>query len=302
MALTAKGLDLLLRRAGLWLRVGTTLRYGLFATAAMAFVLGLVAGDATAAVANLVLLGALVAWMVLSLMGVRSTRLFMQAGQYLHTGQAALAEQALVLAATGFSLQSQTRLLAMHNLASMAHSQGRHKQAARLCHAVLGGVNYKANSLGQRSRILLAESSLACGDLDGAYAQLHDLATLELPLTDQLAVLPARCAYDVLTGSWQSLAGTAEARERLCELLPAEPAAMSLASLALGCHHLGLRAQRDWLWRKATLLANPGRMIQRLGPLQPLAAIPPADMPWRNAVDRTDAFEQDHAGADGDAP
>ena len=268
-------------RRSLWL--SSAVKIALLAVAAMAIVdvWRLILPLARERISLLILVGAAGAWMALTLRGANSIRLINAAATYVAGGRPDLAEEALAEAARQFGLVRAPRLLALQNLASLAHGRGRFDQCAQLCRFLVEQSGRSARKLHLHSRLLLADSELMQGNLPGAYGQLTILHHTRLALADQLALLPTACYYEVSAGRWDLLAAATKARAELGRLLPAPQAAATLGCLALGCQNVHQLGQRDWLWKQTTLLLDRDVLIARL----PLLAALPADavmaLPWQ---------------------
>jgi len=220
-------------------------------------------------------------WMVMTVSGASSLRLVSAATVHLADGRADLAERALLAGATKFNLIAAPCVLAMQNLAALAHGAGRFDQSAAISRFLLQCHRRAARKLQLRNRLLLADSELMQGDLQQAYAQLKVLYASELPPAAQLALLPTACYYEVAVGAWECLAWAAKAREQLARLLPAPQSGMTLACLALGCQHQGRLPQRDWLFKQATLLVDRDALVERLPLLAALPGEAAMRLPWR---------------------
>jgi hypothetical protein len=231
----------------------------------------------------LVLLTVAGVWMMMTLSGAASLRLVNAAAAHLADGRLDLAEGALLAGATKFNIISTPCLLAMQNLAALAHGAGRFDQSAAISRFLLERPGRAAKRLQLRNRLLLADSELMRGDLQQAYVQLEVLYASKLPLTAQLALLPTACYYEVAVGAWEWLALGAKAREQLARLLPAPQSALTLACLALGCHRQGRPGQRDWLFKQATLLVDREALVERLPLLAALPAEAAMILPWRQS-------------------
>lgn len=232
-----------------------------------------------------VLMGALGIWMLLSMTSAANVRLIGAAGAYTGAQQFDLAERTLMTAATNFSLYQSISLLAIYNLAVLAHGQGRFAQAAWLCGFLQEFPSRSADPMGRRSLMILAESELMLGQLPLAYQHLSALRGRPLSQPEQLALLPTTCYYEVCVNRWDYLVQTARARVELARLLPAPQSAVSLACLAMGFQQMGYLPQRDWLWQQATLLLDRQTLIDRFPQLAALPGDRVMKLPWPSESD-----------------
>ena len=141
------------------------------------------------------------------------------AGAYMAAGRPDLADRALVTAAESLLIQRKLRLLALHNLAVLAHGAGRYAEAAELGRFLVARGGGKG--LVDRTRLLLADSELMLGRLGPAYLELRVLLGSSLGLSERLSLLPTACYYEACVGRWDYLTATARSRSELARLLPA---------------------------------------------------------------------------------
>lgn len=283
-------LDAMLHRVGRSLRWTRLAKVGLVA-AGFAGAFGLIAlvwPGADEQADMIVLLAAVGTWSGLSLAAGKSIRLLHAAAVYQAMGRADLAEQSYAKAAEDFSFLPNTRLAALRNLAVLAHNTGRFAQAIQIGTFLLGRTGRYARSLRRRCHLLLADSELMLGNLDGCHEHLSALQGQTLALWEQLALLPITCYYEVACGAWERLAEAAGARQRLARLLAPNEASKTLACMALGCMQLNRQSQCDWLWARATLLADPEELLDRYPLLAELASMPVAQLPWEQTFGEED--------------
>ncbi len=234
-----------------------------------------------------VLMGAAGAYVGLAVAGGAGIRLIHAAAAYTALGRMDLAERVLVNAAMGFSLYRGQRLLAVQNLAWLAHGAGRFTQAALLSRFVVEHLGRSRRLLGafdHPNRLLLADSELMLGRLGEAQVQLTAMDGSGLTLTERLAMLATTCYYEVSASKWDRLADEAPARAPMAALMPPAQAATTLACLALGCQHVDRLGRRDWLWQEATLLMDREELVSRMPLLGSLDQEKAARPPWRQDV------------------
>ncbi len=237
-----------------------------------------------------VLLAAGGAWILLSGSGAVATKLLQAASAHVAAERYDLAQRALVAAAMRFNFQPAPRLTAVQHLATLLHEARQYASAAQLSrflisHAVR--VRNLRRSFDRAGRLLLADCEVMQGRLHEAYEQLSILYQSGRTLSEQLALLPVECYYEVSVGAWDGLADEAPRRARLTELMGPMQAASTLACLALGCDRTGRVDQRDWLWRQATLLVDRHVLVDRLPRLEALPASAAMVLPW----ERTESGE-----------
>ncbi len=287
----------LVQRIRRGLLVGGLLRWGLVAAATLAL-LGTQGPGLLGVTPNtwlIVVLAALGAWVGLSFGSTASMRMVHMAPSYAASGRPDLAQQALLTAASRFSLHRAVPMLAVANLALLAHEQGRHADAVTLCRFALDRPGRALRGMINGLRIVLADSELMLGRLTAAYEQLEWLHGQSLGLSERLALLLTRCHYEVAVERWDCLVADLTERAELASHLPPVQSAAALGCLALGCQHTGRAAQRDWLWSLATLLADREVLVARLPRLEALPA-EGLDLPW-SAPSRPDEAEKS-AGSD----
>ena len=229
-----------------------------------------------------VLMGVGATWLALAMRASRSLRQIASAGHMAGSGRIDLAASALAAVATEFAAFRGPRLLALQNLAALAHAAGRFGAAARISEWLVRHGRSSAKGFEVRNRLVLADSVLMLGNLSGAYDQLQWLHAADLTEADQFAVLPTACYYEVAVGRWDCLAAAAKARAARAVLLPAPQAAATLGCLALGMQNLQRPDCRDWLWTQALLLIDRDAVVSRFPLLAPLPAGPAWSFPWES--------------------
>jgi len=229
------------------------------------------------------ILAVVVLWVLASAAGATGARLINVAVAYTGAGRVDLAEEAFADAADRFSLHPAQQLLAVQNLAALAHGAGQYAQATLLSRFLVAqsGRNRRLRRAFDRpARLLLADGELMLGRLREAYEQLTILYVGRQTLAERLALLPVACYYEAAVGWWDGLTSHARGRARMARLLPPAQAASTLACLALGCQHTGRLGRRDWLWQHATLLVDRDELVGRFPLLSDLSAESAIRLPW----------------------
>jgi len=232
---------------------------------------------------TVIIMAAVVVWVILSAVGAVGGRLINAAAGYTGAGRIDLAEQALTEAAGRFSLQPAHQMLALQNLAALAHGAGQYAQVTVLSRLLVeqsGRSRRLSRAFERPGRLLLADGELMLGRLQEAYEQLSVLYAGKHTLAERLTLLPVACYYETAVQSWDHLVSQAPQRAQLAHLLPPAQAASTLACLALGCQHTGRLDRRDWLWRQATLLMDRDDLVARLPLLAALSVESAIHLPW----------------------
>ena len=217
-----------------------------------------------------VLGGAICAWGVLGYRGVRQSSVAADSPLLIASGQYDEAEQHLEVALRSFNILRSARLVNMHQLILLRHAQGKWRDAAVLCQALLGQRLGTLKPLARSSRLLLAESLLELNDLPAAYAAITALYQQKLSLAEALNLLLVQTDYEARTGAWAAMVQNLPTKADLAELMPAHAAAKLQALLALAAKQTGRADWSTWLWRRAMLLVDPHTLLADRPALQPL--------------------------------
>lgn len=148
------------------------------------------------------------------------------------------------------------RLLLYHRLAAIRHRQHRFHESAAICRAVLSEPLGPARTQRGSLLLMLAEASLQCRDMHGAYAALCDLHREKLGLAERLQRLAIQTRYEVLTGHDRWALGGLRDKLLLAELMPAEHCGAMHAMLTASARRAGKTELADWLWRRSQLLCG----------------------------------------------
>ncbi len=214
-------------------------------------------GSVVSLIAAVVVIGA---WIGMSLVSAKVTRDLPMLTAMVDSDPAT-AEDALVELLERKPLLRWLRLLLYHRLAAVRHHQGRHTEAATICRAVLAHPLGPAEPARAHLLLLLTESSLAVGDVYGAYHALLGLHATPLSLIEALQRLALQTRYESLIGADEAALWALEHKMALAELMPA-PQCGSLHALWARSHDR-LRADTGggdysrYLWLRAELLCSP---------------------------------------------
>lgn len=198
-------------------------------------------------------------WLILSFQSMRGSRIAADSGILIASGQFDLAEEHLEEAIGSFSVFRSAKLLTLHHLAVLRHAQSRWQDAAALCRALLR--QSKSKPFDRSSRLILTESLLQLGDLNGAGENLNRLIHQRLSLRETLQLLSLQLDYAVKVNDWPGLFAGVQTRVQLAELLPTPAAARAQAIMALAAQELNQPAWREWLSRRAELLVERSLLI-----------------------------------------
>lgn len=242
---------------------GTVLRVVMLATAAGCMAMNfLPAGRSMDG--TFLLLGIGMLWLALSYRSVKSQRLAAESTSLIASGQLEEAERQIEEALRSFSLFRATKMMTLHHLALLRHTQKRWQDAADLCRILLKQRLGALQGLARPSRLLLADSLLELNDVHGAYLALADFYNERLSLGEAINLLLIQLDYESRLGAWETMLprGAAYKRVQLTELMPAASSARAQAFLALAAKKSGRDDWAQWLRARAELLADPLTLIQ----------------------------------------
>lgn len=241
------------------LAVGSLLR-GLLLTGAAACVLaGPMLGARFDGAMALLVIGAV--WLALSYRSVKGSRLAADSPSLIASGQFDQAENQIDQALRSFSIFRTVKLLSLHHLAVLRHAQRRWQESAMLCRALLSQKLGNLQALAKPSRLLLADSLLQLGDLNGVYRVLSDLYYQRLSLVEALTLQTLQLDYLHRIGAWEPMIGNIGTKVQLAELMGSNSAARSQAMMALAAQKLGKAELSSWLRRRAELLVDPQQLV-----------------------------------------
>jgi len=149
------------------------------------------------------------------------------------------------------------RLALYHRLAAVRHHQGRFAECGAICRSVLSHRLGPAEASRSHLLLLLAEASLAAGDMLGAHAALSSLHATRMSLTEALQKLALQTRYEAAIGADDATMWALEHKVALVELMPAPQCGAVHVLLAQSADRLGLADTAQWLWARARLLCGP---------------------------------------------
>lgn len=237
------------------LLIDTALRRGI-AVVAIVALLGLVIFDQTGSMAGMVVVMLCVfGWVGMSTISASVWRVLSGVTAMIGRDPDA-AETHLAVLMKKRPLMRWVRLLLYHRLAAIRHRQHRFAESAAICRAVLGRplgpVRRQRGSL----LLMLAEASLQCRDLHGAYSALSGLQGERLGLAERLQMLAIQTRYEVLSGHDRAALNGIRQKLLMAELMPSEHCGAMHAMLTASAKRAGKDELADWLWRRSELLCG----------------------------------------------
>jgi hypothetical protein len=253
-------------------RLRRDLALGVALKVALACVLvgAMIFGDETTSMAAFFAVGA--AWVALTLGSRRGSALAAGSSTLIAAGLYDAAEVQLSQAIRGFSFFRSTKLMGLHHLALLRHTQQRWDESAALARALLGHRLGPLRALEKSARLMLAGACVQLGDLSGAYAAIMQLYTQRLALGEALHLLRTQSLYEAHIGAWSHLMHNAPVKVQLAELMPAGDAAVVQALLALAARKTGQPQWEQWLCARAGLLTDVPELTAKVPMLRELWA------------------------------
>ena len=169
--------------------------------------------------------------------------------------------------------------MSLHHLAVLRHAQRRWADAAVLCKALLDQRLGSLKGLSRQSRLVLADSLLELGDVQGAHDAISGLYSQRLTLAEGLSLLAVQLDYLSRIGAWEAMLEGAQSKVQLAELTNAHNAARAQALLSLAAKRLGRSELQEYLWRRVELLADVNELIAERPALRDLLPSPPTTTP-----------------------
>jgi hypothetical protein len=217
----------------------------------------LLGGAFNSAAGNLLLLTVLgVTWVTLGYHSMKNSRLAANSPSLIAAGQLDLAEYQIEQSLRKFSLFRTSKLLSLHHLAVLRHAQRRWADAAELCAALLRQRLGSLTGLSRQSRLILADSLLEMGDLDGSYQAIAGLYEHRLTLAEALSLLHVQLDYQWRVNAWEQMLAGLKDKVEMAELMNTANGARSEALLALAARRAGREDVSAWLRRRVELLVN----------------------------------------------
>jgi hypothetical protein len=209
----------------------------------------------------LMILGAV--WVTLGLQSMRSSRLIADSPVLIAAGQYQAAEEHIAGALRSFSIFRMVKLLSLHHLAALRHAQSRWPEAAELCRALLSERKVSAAGLGKSTRLILADSLLEMGDLNGVGACVGELYQQRLSLGEALSLMLVQLDYESRLSAWPAMMHGVATKAGLTELMPTSKSARAQALLALAANKIGRGDWESWLRQRVELLVDPTELVAR---------------------------------------
>lgn len=220
-----------------------------------------------------------VIWITLGYHSMKNSRLAANSPSLIAAGQFELAEHQIEQALKNFSIFRTSKLLSLHHLAVLRHAQRRWADAAELCNALLRQRLGSLIGLSRQSRLILADSLLEMGDLNGSYQAISSLYDHRLSLAEALSLLHVQLDYLWRVNGWEQMLAGLKNKVEMAELMNTPNAARTQALLALAAKKSGREELSAWLRRRVELLVNVNELTSArpiLRELWPDAATLPA--------------------------
>jgi hypothetical protein len=196
-------------------------------------------------------------WVVLSYRSMQGTRMAADSPSLIAAGEFDRAESHIDAALRTFSLFRTAKILSLHHLAVLRHAQSRWRESALLCQALLAQKLGNMQGMARTSLLMLADSQMQLGDLQGAFGAMGRLYRFRLSLGEALTLQLLQLDYGSRIGSWESMLQGIGGKIQMCELMPPLNAARSQAMLGLAAQRLNRLELARWLRRRCELLADP---------------------------------------------
>jgi hypothetical protein len=203
-----------------------------------------------------------VLWIFLSYKSLRGSRLSADSPMLIAAGQFDQAERKIDEALRSFSLFGRLKLTSLHHLALLRHAQRRWQETTELSRAILRQRLSLRGGVSRPTRLILADSLLELGDLDGAAEQIEAVRRQRLNLMEMTTFLLIQLDYQHRVRAWEAMMNDAGRKVELAETMPAAAAARTQALMALAAQKLEQTQWRDWLRGRAELLADAGEIVK----------------------------------------
>jgi hypothetical protein len=236
------------------LTLGTILNAVLLGGVFLCTLLGGAFNSAAGDLLLLMILGAI--WMTLGYHSMKNSRLAANSPSLIAAGQFDLAEYQIEKSLKNFSIFRTSKLLSLHHLAVLRHAQRRWADAAELCSALLGQRLGSLTGLARQSRLILADSLLEMGDLNGSYQAISGLYEHRLTLAEALSLLNVQLDYQWRVNAWDQMLAGLKNKVEMAELMNTANGARSQALLALAARRTGREDLATWLRRRVELLVD----------------------------------------------
>ncbi len=227
-------------------------------------------GDDKTAMLGFFVVGA--AWVALSMSSRRGSALAAASPSLIAAGMYDAAEVQLSQAIRGFSFFRSTKLMGLHHLALLRHTQQRWDESAALSRALLAHRLGPLRALEKSAHLMLASAAVHLNDPRSAYASIMQLYTQRLALGEALHLLKTQAVYEANIGAWSHLMQNLPTKIQLAELMPANDAATVQAVLALAARKTGHPEWEQWLCARVGLLTDVQQLTTRMPMLRELWA------------------------------
>lgn len=222
-----------------------------------------------------------VIWITLGYQSMKNSRMAASSPSLIAAGQFDLAEYQIEKSLKNFSIFRTSKFLGLHHLAVLRHAQRRWGDAAELCRALLRQRLGSLTGLARQSRLILADSLLEMGDLNGSYQAIAGLYQHRLTLAEALALLHVQLDYQWRVNAWEQMLAGLKNKVEMAELMNTANGARSQALLALAAKRLGRDDLSAWLRRRVELLVDVTELTDARPVLKELwpASAPPVAAP-----------------------
>jgi len=200
-------------------------------------------------------------WTFLALRGLRAIRRAQAGSSLLAAGRIDEACQLLADALGGLTPLHGAEILACHQLARAARAAHRYKEGAAICRVLLAQPARTFRSIAAATRLILADCLLGLDDLQAAATVIDAVDQDQLSLADRLTLLPVELRYQLAVEHDAEVVQALPEKVRLAELLDGPEACLAHALLAEGCRRMNLTRQKDFLMRRASLLADLDQVL-----------------------------------------
>jgi hypothetical protein len=194
--------------------------------------------------------------MILTYRSVQGTRIAADSPSLIAAGDFDRAETHIDSALRSFSIFRTAKILSLHHLAVLRHAQHRWRESALLSQAVLSQKLQSLQPMARASLLMLCDSMLQLGDLQGAFGAMNRLYRYRLGLNEALTLQLLQLDYAWRIGAWEPMLQGIGSKVQMCELMPPINAARSQAMLALAAYKSNRIDLARWLRRRAELLVD----------------------------------------------
>jgi hypothetical protein len=206
-------------------------------------------------------------WTVLVVRAVGQVRRARRSSLLLQEGRVEEARRGLLGVLNSLTPLRSITVLACHYLAVASHLSRKYAEAAAICRELLAHRLGPTKSVGTATRFILADSLLMLGEVDEALPVVQAIDTGNLSLNDRLTFLPIELHCQLAADQGTTAAQALPEKVRLAELLEPPTAALTHAFLAEACRRTNQGRQRDFLLRRAALLADLEPLVSRYQPV-----------------------------------